>query len=111
MVGGSPVAALMQWAGRSNLLLAVVDCIPEVRSCRNVPARLHPDEPRHPSLMHVGNMYSIPARAAALFTVVSTMTCLLVMPWMTGDGRWCCAALELAGDCSAVHGLGALRGE
>ena len=32
LVGGSPIAALMQWAGRSNLLFAVLACIPEVGS-------------------------------------------------------------------------------
>lgn len=30
LVRGSPVAALMQWAGRSNCLFAVVHCIPEL---------------------------------------------------------------------------------
>ena len=30
LVRGSPAAALLQWAGRSNCLFAVLHCIPEV---------------------------------------------------------------------------------
>lgn len=32
LVRGSPAAAVMQWAGRSNCLFAVLHCIPEVRA-------------------------------------------------------------------------------
>lgn len=32
LVGGSPLAALMQWAGRSNVLFGVVSVIPQVQS-------------------------------------------------------------------------------
>mgnify|MGYP001810528148 CR=1 FL=1 len=31
LVGGSPVTALMQWAGRSNVLFGVVAAVPEVQ--------------------------------------------------------------------------------
>ena len=31
IVGGSPVSALMQWAGRCNVYFAVVRCIPEIQ--------------------------------------------------------------------------------
>ncbi len=32
LVGGSPVTALMQWAGRSNVLFGVVGAVPEVQN-------------------------------------------------------------------------------
>ena len=31
LVGGSPATALMQWAGRSNVLFGVVAAVPEVQ--------------------------------------------------------------------------------
>ena len=32
LVGGSPLTALMQWAGRSNVLFGVVAAVPEVQN-------------------------------------------------------------------------------
>ncbi|EFN59260.1 hypothetical protein CHLNCDRAFT_137564 [Chlorella variabilis] len=40
LVGGSPVTALMQWAGRSNVLFGVVGAVPEVQNTAAVGAML-----------------------------------------------------------------------
>ena len=32
IIAGSPVAALMQWGGRSNVLFAIIRCVPEVQA-------------------------------------------------------------------------------
>lgn len=40
MVGGSPVSALMQWAGRSNVLFGVVAAVPAVQGGAAVGAML-----------------------------------------------------------------------
>jgi hypothetical protein len=36
LVGGSPLTALMQWAGRSNVLFGVVAAVPEVQGAASV---------------------------------------------------------------------------
>ena len=40
LVGGSPINALMQWAGRSNVLFAIVHSVPEVQASPAVGAML-----------------------------------------------------------------------